>query len=304
MQYLQDYEIRQLIQSLCMMNNRFMNLMLEDNIEAAQVLLRVTLKNDKIKVIKVKIQSFIQNLYGHSAQLDILAEDENGNYFNVEVQRSDEGAQAKRARYYSSILDTHFLQSGKDYVELPDSYVIFITENDVLNKGLPLYHVQRTIDEDGTKFSDGSHIIYVNSSIQDDTALGRLMQDMYCSNPAQLNYKEFAPRMEQLKYSKERELEMTDIMDFYIEKYGKQYGEQYGKALAEKKIQEAEQKAQKAVQEAVQEATENSAKETARKENIMFATNLLNSGMSAEFIAQNTKLSLDEVRELAAKLSA
>ena len=70
-------------------------------------------------------------------------------------------------------------------------------------------------------------------------------------------------------------------MDFYIEKYGK--------ALAEKKVQEA---------------TENTAKETARKENIMFATNLLNSGMSAEFIAQNTKLSLDEVRELAAKLSA
>ena len=146
---------------------------------------------------------------------------------------------------------------------------------------LPIYHIHRTIDENGKQFNDGSHIIYVNNKIQDDTALGRLMQDMYCSNPAQLNYKEFAPRMEQLKYSKERELEMTDIMDFYIEKYGK--------ALAEKKVQEA---------------TENTAKETARKENIMFATNLLNSGMSAEFIAQNTKLSLDEVRELAAKLSA
>ena len=157
---------------------------------------------------------------------------------------------------------------------------------------LPIYHIHRTIDENGKQFNNGSHIIYVNNKIQDDTALGRLMQDMYCSNPAQLNYKEFAPRMEQLKYSKERELEMTDIMDFYIEKYGE--------ALAEKKVQEAEQKAQKAVKE----ATENTAKETARKENIMFATNLLNSGMSAEFIAQNTKLSLDEVRELAAKLSA
>lgn len=51
MQYLQDFEVRLLIQSMCMMNNRFLNLMLEDNIEAAQVLLRVTLKDDKIKVI-------------------------------------------------------------------------------------------------------------------------------------------------------------------------------------------------------------------------------------------------------------
>ena len=145
MQYLQDYEIKQLIQSLCMMNNRFMNLMLEDNIEAAQVLLRVTLKNDKIKVKRVKIQIFIQTLYGHSVQLDILAQDENGNYFNVEVQRSDEGAQAKRARYYSSILDTHFLQAGKDYEDLPDSYVIFITENDVLGEGRATYNVDRVI---------------------------------------------------------------------------------------------------------------------------------------------------------------
>ena len=292
MQYLQDYEIRQLIQSLCMMNNRFMNLMLEDNIEAAQILLRVTLKNDKIKVKRVKIQSFIQNLYGHSAQLDILAQDESGNYFNVEVQRSDEGAQAKRARYYSSILDTHFLQAGNDYEDLPDSYVIFITENDVLNKGLPLYHVQRTINEDATNFNDGSHIIYVNSSIQDDTPLGKLMQDMYCTDPAKLNYKEFAPKMKQLKYKKEETTKMRDL----FEEYAQIVAKRMAKDIAAKEVNEAK--------EAAKEAAEKTAKETTRQENIMFATNLLNSGMSAEFIAQNTKLSIDEVRELATKLSA
>ena len=86
---------------------------------------------------------------------------------------------------------------------------------------------------------------------------------------------------------------MTDILDFYIEKYGKLYGEKYGETLAEQKVQ-------KAVQEAVQET----AKETALNENVSIATNLLHSGMSAEFIAQNTKPSIDEVRELANKLSA
>ena len=111
------------------------------------------------------------------------------------------------------------------------------------------------------------------------------MQDMYCTEPAKLNYKEFAPKMEFLKYSKEGEGKMTDILDFYIKKYGEEYGE----ALAEQKVKEK-------VQEKVQEAE--------RKENMSIATNLLHSGMSAEFIAQNTKLSIDEVRELAAKLSA
>ena len=270
-------DIQHIVKTLCMMNNEFMNVMLENNIPATEKMLRVILKNDKIKVISVQVQNFIQNLYGHSAQLDILAQDENGNYFNVEIQRADEGAPAKRARFYSSTLDTVFLKAGHDYEELPETYVIFITENDVLNCNLPIYNIERTIKQNNNDFNDGSHIIYVNSKIQDDTPLGKLMQDMYCTDPAKLNYKEFAPKMEFLKYSKEGEQEMTDILDFYIKKYGE--------ALAEQKVQEAKEK-------------------TARQENIVFATNLLNSGMSAEFIAQNTKLSIDEVRELAAKLSA
>ena len=278
-------DIEHIVKHLCMMSNKFMNVMLEDNIPATQKMLRVIMKNDKIKVISVCVQNFIQNLYGHSAQLDILAEDENGRRFNVEIQRADEGAPAKRARFYSSSLDTVFLQAGHDYEELPESYVIFITENDVLNFNLPIYNIDRTIRQNNADFNDGSQIIYVNSSIQDDTPLGKLMQDMYCTDPAKLNYKEFAPKMEFLKYSKEGEGKMTDILDFYIKKYGEEYGKEYGEALAEQKVKEKVQEAE-------------------RKENIVFATNLLNSGMSVEFIAQNTKLSIDEVRELAAKLSA
>ena len=258
-------DIEHIVKNLCMMSNKFMNAMLEDNIPATEKMLRVIMKNDKIKVISVQVQNFIQNLYGHSAQLDILAEDENGRQFNVEIQRADEGAPAKRARFYSSILDTVFLKAGHDYEELPESYVIFITENDVLNANLPIYNIDRYIGQSMKQFHDGSHIIYINSKIQDDTPLGRLMQDMYCTDPSKLHYKEFAPRMEFLKYSKEGEGKMTDIIELY-----------------------AEQKA----------------KETEKKENIIFATNLLHSGMSAEFIAQNTKLSIDEVRALAAKLSA
>ena len=143
----QESEIKQVIRSLCMMNNRFMNFMLDDNKKAAQVFLRIILGDDKIKVRNVRIQSFIQNIYGHSSQLDILAQDSEGRYFNVEVQRSDEGAPARRARFYSSILDTHFLQPSKLYEELPDTYVIFITENDVLRDNLPLYDIRRTIKQ-------------------------------------------------------------------------------------------------------------------------------------------------------------
>ena len=75
-----------------------MNKVFASDVKSTQLLLRIILNNDKIKVKTVNTQQFIQNLYGHSAQLDILATDENGRRFNVEIQRDDEGAPVKRAK--------------------------------------------------------------------------------------------------------------------------------------------------------------------------------------------------------------
>ena len=280
----QDSEIKHVIRSLCMMNNRFMNFMLDDNKEAAQVFLRIILGDDKIKVKNVRIQSFIQNIYGHSSQLDILAQDSQGRYFNVEVQRSDEGAPARRARFYSSILDTHFLQPGKLYEELPDTYVIFITENDVLHDNLPLYNIRRRIDENAKCFEDGSRIIYVNSQRRDDTALGKLMQDLYCTEPKNLHYHEFAERMEFLKYSKEGEEKMTDVIEEYAARKAEVLAKQVAKQVAKEVAKEATEKAQ--------------------ARNIELAKELLSEGESIERTVRLSKLSEAEVRELASKLSA
>ena len=54
-------------------DNRFLNKALDGNILATQRMLRIMLNNDKIKVRKVGVQQWLQNLYGHSTQLDILA---------------------------------------------------------------------------------------------------------------------------------------------------------------------------------------------------------------------------------------
>ena len=59
---------------------------------------------------------------------------------------------------------------------------------------------------------------YVNAACQDDTPLGRLMQDLYCKDPAKLNYKEFVERMAFLKYSKDGEEKMTDAFEEYAQK--------------------------------------------------------------------------------------
>ena len=267
---MQNYErIRQIIHDVTLMNNRFLNKALDGNIPATQRMLRIILNNDKIKVRKVGVQQWLQNLYGHSAQLDILAEDENGTQFNVEIQRNDEGASARRARFYCGALDMHFLDTGEKYEALPEAYVIFITENDVLKKGWPIYNVQRCLTDNGEVFEDGSHVVYVNAACQDDTPLGRLMQDLNCKDPAKMHYKELADRVNYFKTSKEGGIYMTDI----IEMYAKNYAEKVSKKVA-------------------------------HQSNVEIAKNLLAEGMSEDFIVRTTKLSLEEVRALAAKQSA
>ena len=148
-------------------------------------------------------QVFVENLVNCSVRLDILATDSVGTKYNIEIQRSDKGAGRKRARYNSSMLDANLLQKGEDFSELPETYVIFITENDVMGKGLPLYPVERYISVTGERFEDGAHILYVNRAYRGDSPIGRLMHDFGCVDPSDMYYDVLADRVKFFKESKE-----------------------------------------------------------------------------------------------------
>ena len=77
--------------------------------------------------------------------------------------------------------------------------MIFITRGDPLGDKLPIYHISRNIEETNKKFADETHIIYVNSSKQDDTELGHLMHDLYCKNADDMYSKVLADRVRELK---------------------------------------------------------------------------------------------------------
>lgn len=77
----------------------------------------------------------------------------------MEVQRNNHGAVPKRARYNSSLLDANITDAGEDYNNLAETYVIFITENDIFNAGKPLCHVERIVKETKKSFGDEAHII-------------------------------------------------------------------------------------------------------------------------------------------------
>ena len=186
-----------------LLDDDFLTKCFEGNTASIELVLRIVLEKPDLKVLDVRTQVFVENLLNRSVRLDILATDSTGAKLNVEVQRSDKGAGRKRARYNSSMMDANLLKKGEDFDRLPETWVIFITENDVMGKGLPLYPVERCFLGTGERFEDGSHILYVNGAYRSDTPIGKLMHDFSCTDAADMYYGTLADRVRFFKESKE-----------------------------------------------------------------------------------------------------
>ena len=254
------------LKSLRYMDDDFMSVCLADNFEGVELILRIVLGREDIKIKSVRTQEPLKNLQGRSAVLDVHAIDSTDKEFDVEIQRKDAGAGAKRARHNSSLLDAHILKAGDDTEDIPDSYVIFITENDVMKGNQPIYPVERyvTIGENKVLFDDGSHIIYVNGKYRGNDEIGKLMHDFSCTNPDDMNYETLAKKARYFKQDEKGVAAMCKIM---------------------------EDMRNEAAREAAQKAEQNKAKRT--------AVHLIKLGkMTLEEIAEATELSLDIVKEL------
>ena len=209
-----NQEDLQRIKSLRLIDDEFMSVCFDNYVEGAELLLKVILDRNDLKVSEVRTQKSIKNLQGRDVWLDIYAADTDGVRYNVEIQRADSGAHQKRARYHSSMVDADMLKPGDSFTELSENYVIFITENDVLGADKPIYHIERIVEESKVEFNDGEHIIYVNGSIKTkDTALGRLMSDFYCTDADDMCYEELSSRVKLYKESAEGVESMGSVFD-------------------------------------------------------------------------------------------
>ena len=101
-------------------------------------------------------------------------------------------------------MDMNVLERGQDFDRLPECHVIFITEKGhagVRTADLP--HRARRIRENGEYFRDESHIVYVNSSSQEETELGRLMHDFHCKSASEMYSEVLSGRVRTLKETEE-----------------------------------------------------------------------------------------------------
>ena len=199
-QQLRDHEEDlQRLRGMRLIDDTFLRVFLRGEIGLAQMILRtITGIKDLMLTKESTPQKDLRRLAGaRGLCLDYHGVDTKDRQYDLEVQRTDTGAQPKRVRYHASALDIESLDEGDDFEDLPTTYVIMLTEHDYWKEGKALYPVEKTIAD--KKYDDGQHILYVNASYMGKDPLGKLMHDFMCSNPDEMYSKKLAERARYLK---------------------------------------------------------------------------------------------------------
>lgn len=209
------------------MDDTFMRGLFKENLPLAELVLRIITGKSDLILTQCETQADMKRVTGaRSICLDAYATDSAGKKYDIEVQRADNGADPHRARYHSSVMDVENLDEKQDYKELPDTYIIFITENDYYKAGEPVYTIQNMNLTLNRPFNDGAHILYVNGEYRDDSEIGRLMHDFNCTSADEMNFELLAERTRYLKENPKGVSEMCKVMeDLRDESYAEGHAE-------------------------------------------------------------------------------
>lgn len=94
-------------------------------------------------------QKVVHNLPGkRGIRMDFCAEDEDGQIFNVEMQKINTGNIPKRTRFYQALIDAPLLKSGeKGFDNLNPTYIVVICDFDLYEKGKYRYTFANRCEE-------------------------------------------------------------------------------------------------------------------------------------------------------------
>ena len=196
-----------------LMDDTFMSKCFENAPECIELILQIVLGKKDLKVIKSQTEYPIKSLQGRGVRFDVFARDSEGREYDIEIQRAKEGAEPKRARYNSALMDANALKSGEDCGKLRDTYVIIIAENDVMGEGQELYIYDRTERKSGKRLGDGTHIIYVNGATRSTSEIGKLVHDLLCRDATEMYFDVFRKRVSEFKNSEEGRHYMCEAME-------------------------------------------------------------------------------------------
>lgn len=204
-------------------SDTFASVVLED-IGACQHVVRALLDRDDIEIMSVKSQYRLLNATSKDTILDAFAQDSTGRLINIEIQRRDTVDHARRIRYYGSMIDKSVLDKGAFYDELPDVYIIYISEKDLLNVGAAVYPVKKTLGESGIPYDDGNHVIFANAAVDDGSDKAKLLKYFYTADPYDMSQGPLSERVHFLKCEKGGHDEVCKVAEELYEQ-GKEQGQ-------------------------------------------------------------------------------
>ncbi|UTC90443.1 Rpn family recombination-promoting nuclease/putative transposase [Treponema denticola] len=149
----------------------FMFCKVMQNPDLCKKLIEMILTDTIGKIAYISIQHNI-NTYeqAKSVRFDVLVQTENGKFYDVEMQVSNEKNIPKRMRFYQAAIDISFLDKGNFYNDLNDSFIIFICLFDVLGKNRSIYTFENICLEDkNISLQDGTKKVIINAEAFKDT---------------------------------------------------------------------------------------------------------------------------------------
>ena len=211
-----------------LLSDAFMSVALRD-IPACQYVLRILTGIKDLKVCEVRSQYRVSKIESHDAVLDVLAEDETGRLFDLEIQRADTLDHARRTRFYSSMIHSNYLEKGKTYSDLPEVYVIYVSETDLWKAGYTTYELEKKFRKSNVSYDDGQHVLYINAAVNDGSETAKLMDYFKTADPDDMEHGELSQRVHFLKCDEGGLSEMCEVTE-RIYKMGREDGRDEGRA--------------------------------------------------------------------------
>lgn len=118
------------------------------------------------KIASVAVHTEHSMLYSsdyRSIRLDVYAQDDEGDNYNVEMQGENQGNLPKRSRYHQAKMDVMSIPPGADFNELRPNYVIFICTFDPFGEGLYQYTFENRCREKDIPLNDGTTKLFLNT---------------------------------------------------------------------------------------------------------------------------------------------
>ena len=206
---------------------------LADDIGVCQEMLRIILKDEKLIVKDVIVQSSERNLYGRSVRLDALCILGDERECNVELQRSNNDHHLKRVRFNASSITVRDSQTGEKFEKTIDLIVVYISEFDIFKRGRVIYHVDSVIRETQEKVDDGLERVFVNTVVKDGTTISEYMDCFLQKEVDNVKFPKLTNRVHYLKHEEGGVNAVCEIMRKYSDEAYKQ-GEEAGKEIGQR----------------------------------------------------------------------